>query len=86
MDQLKSLERGDIALKTYASREAVASRLIKTNPRLTADKAHWLAGHWVQPDASGQWCILGEAAHKVASAQLYRLDETLARLIQTFLD
>jgi pimeloyl-ACP methyl ester carboxylesterase len=78
MDQLKSLQRGDLALKTYASRDAVARRLMKTNPRLTTDKAHWLAGHWAQPDASGQWRILGEAAHKVVSAQLYRLDETLA--------
>ncbi len=78
LDQLKSLQRGDITLKTYASRDAVAQRLIKTNPRLSADKANWLAGHWAQPDASGQWRIRGEAAHKVVSAQLYRLDETLA--------
>lgn len=78
LDQLKSLQRGEISLKPYASRDAVAYRLMKTNPRLGADKAHWLAGHWAQPDASGQWRIRGEAAHKVVSAQLYRLDETLA--------
>jgi pimeloyl-ACP methyl ester carboxylesterase len=78
LDQLKSLQRGDISLKPYASRDAVASRLMKTNPRLGADKAHWLAGHWARPDASGQWRILGEAAHKVVGAQLYRVDETLA--------
>jgi pimeloyl-ACP methyl ester carboxylesterase len=78
LDQLKSLQRGEISLKPYASRDAVASRLMKTNPRLSADKAHWLAGRWAQPDASGQWRIRGEAAHKVVSAQLYRLDETLA--------
>lgn len=78
LDQLKSLQRGEISLKPYASRDAVASRLMKTNPRLGADKAHWLAAHWAQPDASGQWRIRGEAAHKVVSAQLYRLDETLA--------
>ncbi|MDQ3058691.1 MAG: alpha/beta hydrolase [Pseudomonadota bacterium] len=77
MDDLKSLQRGDIALKTYDSREAVARRLMKTNPRLSEDKAHWLAGHWARPDASGQWQILGEAAHKVTSAQLYRVDEVL---------
>jgi pimeloyl-ACP methyl ester carboxylesterase len=78
MDELKSLRRGDITVKTYDSREAVARRLMKTNPRLSADKANWLAGHWARPDAAGQWQIQGEAAHKVISAQLYRLDETLA--------
>jgi pimeloyl-ACP methyl ester carboxylesterase len=77
MDELKSLQRGKISLKAYDSREAVARRLMKTNPRLTADKAQWLAGHWARPDAAGQWRILGEAAHKVCSAQLYRLDEVL---------
>lgn len=77
MDELKSLQRGEISLKAYDSREAVARRLMKTNPRLSADKAHWLAGHWARPDAAGKWNILGEAAHKVTSAQLYRLDEVL---------
>ena len=50
---------------------------MKTNPRLSPDKAHWLAGHWARPDATGQWRIQGEAAHKITSAQLYRLDEVL---------
>jgi pimeloyl-ACP methyl ester carboxylesterase len=37
-----------------------------------------LAGqHWARQDAAGQWQILGEAAHKITSAQLYRVDEAL---------
>ncbi|MDO9405543.1 MAG: alpha/beta hydrolase [Polaromonas sp.] len=78
MDELKSLHRGELALKDYDSVDGVAQRLIKTNPRLSADKADWLAARWARPDASGRWKILGDAAHKVTSAHLYRLEEVLA--------
>ena len=78
LDELKSLQRGELTLKSYDSIDGVAQRLIKTNPRLGADKAAWLAQHWAQPNAQGRWDILGEPAHKVVSAQLYRADEALA--------
>jgi len=78
LDELQQLGEGAIALPTYASVEEVAQRLRKTNPRLPADKALWLAGHWSAPQADGRWAILGDAAHKVVNAQLFRLDETLA--------
>jgi pimeloyl-ACP methyl ester carboxylesterase len=77
MKELKSLHRGEFELKTYDSVNGVARRLMKTNPRLSSDKALWLAGHWARTDANGQWKILGEAGHKVVSANLYRADETL---------
>ncbi len=77
IDELKSLHRGEMALKAYADVDGVAGRLMKTNPRLSLEKAAWLAAHWAAPDAEGQWRILGEASHKVTSAQLYRLDEVL---------
>ena len=78
IDELKSLQRGEMALTAYDDASGVARRLMKTNRRLSADKAHWLARQWAQPDAAGQWHILGEAGHKVTSAYLYRADETLA--------
>ncbi len=77
MDELKSLHRGELALKAYDDVGGVARRLMKTNARLTPDKANWLAGHWARPDAAGKWQILGDPAHKVTSAQLYRVDEVL---------
>ena len=77
IDELKKLQRGEMALKDYDSVAGVAHRLMRTNPRLGADKANWLAQHWAQQNAQGKWAILGHAAHKVSSAQLYRLDETL---------
>lgn len=78
MDELKAFQRGEMDLKPYANQEAVAQRLIKTNPRLAADKAHWLAQHWARANAQGEWRILGHAAHKVINAQLFKVDETQA--------
>lgn len=77
MDELKALHRGERALKPYPSAAAVAERLMKTNKRLSRDKAQWLATHWAKPDAQGRWRILGDPAHKIVNAQLYRVDETL---------
>lgn len=78
MDELKALQRGEMALNTYDSVGGVARRLMKTNPRLSQDKADWLAQHWARPNAQGRWEILGDAAHKIINAQLFRVDEVLA--------
>ena len=77
MDELKRLHRGELALKAYPEVTGVARRLMKTNPRLDQDKADWLAKHWAQPNAQGQWEILGDAAHKITNATLNHVDETL---------
>ena len=78
LDEIKALRQGDVGMKPYASLEAVASRLQKNNPRLPADKALWLAGHWAALGDDGQWHVCGDDAHKVVSAQLFRADEMLA--------
>jgi pimeloyl-ACP methyl ester carboxylesterase len=75
MDELKALRQGERDMRSYPSLEGVAQRLIKTNPRLSQDKAHWLASHWAREAAPGQWQILGHPAHKITNAQLYRVDE-----------
>lgn len=77
MDELKAFHRGELALKGYPSAAGVAQRLMKTNTRLGQDKADWLALHWARPDADGMWQILGDAAHKITNAQLFRVDEVL---------
>jgi len=77
MDELKSFHRGEMGLKGYDSAAGVAKRLMKTNRRLSQDKADWLALHWAKPDANGTWRILGDAAHKITNANLYRVDEAL---------
>ena len=78
MDELKALQRGEMDLRPYPNQEAVAQRLIKTNPRLGSDKAHWLAQHWARPNAQGEWRILGHAAHKVVNPNLFKVDEAQA--------
>lgn len=78
IDEIKQLHQGDKDLKTYDNAEGVARRLMKTNPRLSQDKAEWLAQHWARPNAQGRWEILGDPAHKITNAQLFRADEALA--------
>ncbi|CAN5133569.1 alpha/beta hydrolase [soil metagenome] len=73
LDELKVPQQ----LKPYPSLQAVAERLMKTNPRLAADKALWLAPHWSR-EVDGQWLILGDPAHKRANPVLYRKAEILA--------
>ena len=77
MDELKAFHRGELDLKSYDSADGVAARLMKTNQRLGQDKADWLARHWAREDGAGQWRILGDAAHKITNASLYRVDEVL---------
>lgn len=78
MDELKKLHRGELDMKAYDAVGGVARRLMKTNPRLSLDKANWLAEHWAEENAEGKWTILGLPAHKVISAHLYQADEVLA--------
>jgi pimeloyl-ACP methyl ester carboxylesterase len=77
IEQLKAYHRGELELKSYDSLENVARRLMKTNKRLTQDKAEWLAQYWARPDADGRWRILGDPAHKIINASLFRVDEVL---------
>jgi pimeloyl-ACP methyl ester carboxylesterase len=64
-------------LKPYADFAALEARLKKGNPRLTDDKAAFLARHWgAQQD--GQVVLLADPAHKIVNASLYRVDEAMA--------
>ena len=64
-------------LRAYASLQSVAERLRKTNPLLRPERAAWLAPHWSRQRADGQWEILADAAHKIATPVLYQKDEVL---------
>lgn len=78
LDEIRALARGELDLKPYDSLDGVAQRLCRTNRRLDAGKARWLAQHWAAADAQGRWHILGDAAHKVVNPHLFRVDEVLA--------
>jgi pimeloyl-ACP methyl ester carboxylesterase len=64
--------------KAYASFDEVAARLKKNNPRLTADKAHFLAQHWAKQTAPGVVTLNSDPKHKIVNPVLNRLDEILA--------
>lgn len=78
LNEVKAARQGEMNLRTYPDSEAVAQRLIKTNPRLSSDKAQWLAQHWAQKNSNGEWEILGHPAHKVMNPYLFRVEEMLA--------
>jgi len=65
-------------MRPYASRQAVAARLQKTNPRLSDERADFLSQHWAAQNAAGQWEILGDPRHKFASPLLYHVEEVMA--------
>ena len=64
-------------LASYASRDDVADRLQRNNPRLSRERALWLAGHWAQRRDDGRWHLQADPAHKLPFPTLYRLDEML---------
>jgi len=74
LDELKVPQQ----LKPYASLTDVAQRLCKNNPRLPTDKALWLAAHWAQAGADGQWRLLADAAHKRINPVPYRAADAIA--------
>jgi pimeloyl-ACP methyl ester carboxylesterase len=74
LDELKAPS----SLRSYDSLAEVAARLRKNNPRLSEDKAGWLAPHWSEQRADGRWHILGDPAHKLVNPVLYRVEEILA--------
>jgi pimeloyl-ACP methyl ester carboxylesterase len=65
-------------MRSYASLDEVAARLMKTNPLLPGDKAAWLAPHWSRQAQDGRWHLLGDAAHKRVNPVLSRAEDTMA--------
>lgn len=65
-------------LRPYRSFDDLAARLRQGNPRLSADKAAFLARHWGH-DAGEQGVLLrGDPAHKIVNPVLWRYEEMRA--------
>lgn len=73
LDELREVP----TLRHYADLTEVAGRLQKTNPRLSNQRASFLAQHWSKENAQGQWELLADPAHKNSSPLLYHVDEVL---------
>jgi pimeloyl-ACP methyl ester carboxylesterase len=74
LDELRKPPR----LRAYPSQADVAARLQKTNPRLTDERAAFLASHWAVQNENGEWEIRADPAHRMSTPTLYRVDEVLA--------
>jgi pimeloyl-ACP methyl ester carboxylesterase len=65
------------SLRPYKDFDALAGRLREGNPRLTREKADFLARHWGREE--GQTVVLrGDPAHKIVNPLLYRIEEVQA--------
>jgi pimeloyl-ACP methyl ester carboxylesterase len=65
-------------MRPYATLEDVMVRLQKTNPRLSRERAAFLAQHWAAQNDDGSWEILGDPLHKNVNPLLYRVEEAMA--------
>jgi pimeloyl-ACP methyl ester carboxylesterase len=63
--------------KPYADFAGLERRLQRNNPRLSDEKAHFLARHW-GAEKDGGVVLLADPAHKVVNGTLYRVDEAQA--------
>jgi len=64
--------------RPYSSFDEVAARMRRDNPRLTEDKASFLARHWAKEWSDGTVRLRSDPRHKIVSPRLFRLEETIA--------
>ncbi|HEX5464076.1 MAG TPA: alpha/beta hydrolase [Burkholderiales bacterium] len=66
------------AWKPYESFDAVAARLRRDNPRLTVERAAFLAPHWAQQTPDGNVRLRADPRHRLVNPVLNRIEENLA--------
>ena len=66
------------SLKPYADFAALADRMQKGNPRLTRERAEFLAQHWGRQAEDGTVLLRGDPAHKIINPMLYQYEEVRA--------
>jgi pimeloyl-ACP methyl ester carboxylesterase len=64
--------------RPYDSFGALADRMQKGNPRLTRERADFLARHWGQEMSDGKVVLRSDPAHKLVNANLSRVEESRA--------
>jgi pimeloyl-ACP methyl ester carboxylesterase len=66
------------SFRDYESFDALAARLRQTNPRLTPERAAFLARHWGRAQPGGRVGLASDPAHKLVNPVLYRVEEAEA--------
>jgi pimeloyl-ACP methyl ester carboxylesterase len=65
-------------LKPYRTFEEVAQRLKGNNPRLSDERANYLAPHWAEQKPDGSIHLRADPCHKMVNPVLYRIEEAMA--------
>jgi pimeloyl-ACP methyl ester carboxylesterase len=65
-------------LRPYKDFAELAARLRKNNPRLTPERADFLARHWGRDAGNDGVLLRGDPAHKIVNPVLYRYEEVRA--------
>jgi len=66
------------SFRDYDSFDSLAARLRSNNPRLTEERAQFLARHWGTAKPDGRVALASDPAHKLVNPVLYRLEEAEA--------
>ena len=66
------------SFRPYADLDAVADRMQKDNPRLTRERASFLASHWARERPDGRAELRSDPRHKMPFPTVYRLEEAKA--------
>jgi pimeloyl-ACP methyl ester carboxylesterase len=64
--------------RSYRDLEAVADQLQKNSPRLSRDKARFLASHWASTAPDGSARLNSDPRHKLPFPTVYRMEEIVA--------
>ena len=70
--------RNSPGLRPYASFDEVIERLKKNNPRITDERAAFLAPHWAEQMPDGSIRLRADPCHKMVNPVLYRTEEAMA--------
>ena len=74
LDQLRDTP----SFRSYPDRAAFAARLQKENPRLSDEKAAWLARHMGEDDGAGGIRLAADPFHRWVNPIIYRVEEPMA--------
>jgi len=66
------------AFRPYPDMNAVVARLIRNNPRLTREKAAFLADAWAERMPDGRARLRSDPRHKLPFPTVYRMEEVYA--------
>lgn len=71
-------QRGVPSFRSYPDRAAFAARLQKENPRLSDEKARYLAEHMGEDDGAGGIHLAADPYHRMVNPIIYRVEEAMA--------